>query len=87
MRNKYPGTCYRCGRHCGAGEGHFERYRGGWRVQHAICAIEARASDEITPENREERIEWLRHHALKTGKKAQRARRQLREMGIKDGEE
>lgn len=39
MRNMYPGTCYRCGKHCAAGEGHFERKRGGWRVQHAKCAI------------------------------------------------
>ena len=25
MRNKFPGTCYRCGGHVAAGEGHFER--------------------------------------------------------------
>lgn len=38
MRNKYPGTCYRCGKHTAKGEGHFERYRGGWRVHCAPCA-------------------------------------------------
>lgn len=40
MRNKYPGECYRCGKWCEAGDGHFERIPGnGWRVQHARCAI------------------------------------------------
>ncbi|KLA04742.1 hypothetical protein B4086_5700 [Bacillus cereus] len=24
------------------GEGHFERYKGGWRTQHASCAIQHR---------------------------------------------
>lgn len=44
MRNKYPGVCYRCKTQVGAGEGHFERHAGGWRTQHAQCAIEARLS-------------------------------------------
>lgn len=43
MRNKYPGTCYRCGLHVAAGQGHFELTKGAhgskWRTQHAICAI------------------------------------------------
>ena len=42
MRNSFPGTCYRCGTLCAAGEGHFERIPGRWRVQHASCAIEYR---------------------------------------------
>jgi hypothetical protein len=42
MRNKHPGVCYRCGQHCAAGDGHFERHKGGWRVQHAKCAIIAK---------------------------------------------
>lgn len=42
MRNKYPGTCYRCGKPVKAGEGHFERYKGGWRTQHASCCVKAR---------------------------------------------
>lgn len=42
MRNKYPGTCYRCGGHVAKGEGHSEKYAGGWRTQHAQCAIDAR---------------------------------------------
>jgi hypothetical protein len=42
MRNKYPGVCYRCGKQVEKGEGHFERHKGGWRVQHADCAIKAR---------------------------------------------
>lgn len=39
MRNKHAGTCYRCGGRVEPGAGHFERHRGGWRVQHATCAI------------------------------------------------
>lgn len=39
MRNRYPGTCYRCGKTVDAGDGHFERHNGGWRTQHASCAI------------------------------------------------
>jgi hypothetical protein len=45
-RNKHPGTCYRCSKRVEIGDGHFERCRGtrgGWRVQHATCAIEHRA--------------------------------------------
>lgn len=42
MRNAFPGTCYRCGEHVAAGEGHFERHARGWRTQHASCAIEYR---------------------------------------------
>ena len=37
MRNKYPGICYKCNNVVAAGDGHFERYNGGWRVQHAKC--------------------------------------------------
>ena len=48
MRNQYPGTCYRCGRHCAAGEGHFERIGRTWRVQHASCAIKYRKKDVRT---------------------------------------
>lgn len=42
MRNRYPGTCYRCGKRVEAGKGHFERYRGHWRVIHAECVFEQR---------------------------------------------
>lgn len=42
MRNRFPGTCYRCGKTVEAGAGHFERHNGGWRTQHADCAIRAR---------------------------------------------
>lgn len=49
MRNKYPGTCYRCGKLVEKGDGHFERYQGGWRTQHAECAI-------IHRRGREERL-------------------------------
>lgn len=45
MRNRYPGICYRCGEWVKAGEGHFERIPGGWRTQHAHCAIRFRGTD------------------------------------------
>lgn len=44
MRNQYPGICYRCGNTVPAGEGHFEKYKGGWRTQHAACAIKFRGT-------------------------------------------
>lgn len=50
MRNRYPGTCYRCGQHVAAGEGHFERCGGGWRTQHADCAIRWRGKPPPTRE-------------------------------------
>ena len=56
MRNKYPGECYRCGGHVAKGEGHFERHKGGWRVQHASCAIAAKEKklrDAHTPHENE----------------------------------
>ena len=43
MRNKYAGPCYRCGQTVAPGDGHFERHNGGWRTQHADCAIEHRS--------------------------------------------
>jgi hypothetical protein len=45
MRNKYPGICYRCGGNVGIGDGHFERYGNGWRLQHAKCAILCRETN------------------------------------------
>lgn len=48
MRNKYGGDCYRCGKWCAPGAGHFERVPGrGWRVQHADCAIEHRGTKTV----------------------------------------
>jgi hypothetical protein len=44
MRNRYAGICYRCGKPCAPGAGHFERHAGGWRVQHAACCIAHRES-------------------------------------------
>ncbi len=41
-RNKYGGTCYRCNKYVAPQAGHFERYKGGWRVQHVECAIKHR---------------------------------------------
>ncbi len=48
MRNKYPGMCYRCNKMVGSWQGHFERYQGGWRTQHADCAIKAREQKQAT---------------------------------------
>lgn len=42
MRNRYPGICYRCSKMVEKGQGHFEKIKGGWRVQHAECAIKFR---------------------------------------------
>ena len=42
MRNKYPGTCYFCKKQVPKNEGHFERYKGGWRVIHAECVFTQR---------------------------------------------
>lgn len=55
MRNKYPGTCYRCGLPVAPGEGHFELISNAkrekwctnakWLLQHARCAILFRGTD------------------------------------------
>ncbi len=76
MRNRYPGTCYRCGGHVAAGDGHFERFRGGWRTQHATCAILHRGTQDL--ERAAYRLEKIKRAALLTGKRGQRARRSLR---------
>jgi predicted metal-binding protein len=47
MRNKFPGTCYQCGKPVAVGEGHFERFKGGWRVQHVSCCLVRR--DKMNP--------------------------------------
>ena len=48
MRNRYKGTCYRCGLEVAAGNGHFERYKGKWLTQHATCAILYRGTEVKT---------------------------------------
>lgn len=84
MRNKYPGTCYRCGARVGAGEGHFERFSGGWRVQHAACAIAFRG----TPDPARSRLQAAKDEraAAGTGRAAQRARKRLRDAVLTDFE-
>lgn len=37
-RNKYPGTCYCCGKQVPTGYGHFERHNGQWRIKCVKCA-------------------------------------------------
>jgi hypothetical protein len=86
MRNQYAGTCYRCGGHVAAGEGHFERNRENrsWRVQHAGCAINYRGTDKGKEGATERRRAWQfkrdQERATGTGKVAQRARARLRQM-------
>ena len=45
MRNRHPAICYRCGKMVNTGQGHFERWYGVWRTQHASCAIKYRNTD------------------------------------------
>ena len=78
MRNKYPGPCYRCNKLVKAGEGHFERFRRGWRLQHASCAIEHRGTPD--PAREADTLTRMKRAAKGTGKPAQRARRRLRDM-------
>jgi len=44
MRNRFPGSCYRCHDNVEVGAGHFEKFRHGWRLQHAECAVAYRGS-------------------------------------------
>lgn len=76
MRNRFPGTCYRCNQPVAAGEGHFERFGRTWRVQHATCAIEHRG----TPDPERQKLN-ARNQIAKmegTGKGAQKARARFR---------
>lgn len=76
MRNQFPGICYRCDTLVEAGDGHFERIAGRWRVQHASCAIEHRGQPD--PEREAYTRARMERLAQGTGRKAQRARRWLR---------
>lgn len=78
MRNQYPGECYRCGEHVAAGEGHFERFGHSWRVQHAACAITHRGTPD--PARQALSLAHMKARALETGKRGQRARRELARM-------
>jgi hypothetical protein len=55
MRNRYPGICYYCEHPVAAGEGHFERYRGGWRTIHANCVFKQRAEKQVSKDKITER--------------------------------
>ena len=83
-RNKYPGICYRCGQNVAVGDGHFERFRGSWRTQHASCAIEFRGTPD--PDRDADRQRRLNHLASGTGRAAQRARKRLRDEASTSGE-
>lgn len=53
MRNKYPGKCYVCGKWVEKGQGHFERYKGSWRVQCFIHPIVKRQQEATEEKKRE----------------------------------
>lgn len=76
MRNRFAGKCYRCGANVAPGDGHFERFNGGWRTQHASCAIEFRGKTDPAREAATKGI--MEQRASGTGKTAQRARKWLR---------
>lgn len=79
MRNKFPGVCYRCNERVEAGDGHFERFRNGWRTQHATCAIEHRGTPDPEREADKQRLlQWRAANA--TGKQGQRARQKLKRV-------
>ena len=79
-RNTYPGECYRCKEWVPAGEGHFERLGAHWRVQHAACAIEHRGEPDPVRTEHSNRVRAVK--AAGTGRRAQRARKTLRDLGI-----
>lgn len=81
-RNQYPGICYRCQLPCAVGEGHFERLGSIWRVQHATCAIERRGTGD--PRRDAHNMQWRKAAAQGTGRRAQRARKALRDAVAKD---
>lgn len=95
MRNKYAGPCFRCTKTVEAGTGHFQRLNGSWIVQHAECAIEHRGTDYGMTDaqkagrkadkkrQRDATIARWKSRAQGTGKAAKRARRNLRDAGIK----
>lgn len=89
-RNRFAGTCYRCGNRVEVGEGHFERFRGSWRTQHAECAIKFRGTPD--PERDADRQRRLERLAKGTGRSGQRARKRLRDeaaekANIQNGEQ
>lgn len=45
MRNKFAGKCYRFGKKVEPGQGHFEKWNGVFRTQHADCAIQHRGTN------------------------------------------
>ncbi len=51
-RNMYPGVCYACGKWVPTGFGHFERYRGHWRIKCVKCA----SGRDVSMTDREVRI-------------------------------
>lgn len=66
MRNRYAGTCYRCGETVEPGAGHFERYQGRWRTQHANCAIKYRGTSKNAQDDaKKERTARMRTEAAR----------------------
>lgn len=74
MTNRYPAMCYRCGGRCEIGEGRSERFKGGWRTQHASCALLYRDKPE------DGHVREYAALAQGVGPAARRARAKLRRM-------
>jgi hypothetical protein len=52
-RNKFPGTCYQCGKPCGIGAGIPQKSQHGrWRVLHVSCDEAATAATALAPAKR-----------------------------------
>lgn len=56
-RNVYGGYCRECGRWTPPGFGHFERYRGGWRIHCVECA----SGRKLPPEGDQAAQDMRRH--------------------------
>ena len=86
MRNKFADSCYRCGENVKMGEGHFERYAGKWRTQHASCAIQYRGcGDPVVGGRDATQLHYARQDAKGTGRRAQKARKFLRDLDAQNG--
>ncbi len=68
MRNKFGGTCYKCGLWVTPGTGHFERHKGRWRTQHGIHPGHGRITcDEAARNAVQSEVEKNRLETVQTG--------------------
>jgi len=69
--NQYEGPCCHCGRTVLAGGDTFEKWGNKWKPLHLACRAEFK---------QKQKIDRLQYWAQGTGKRAQRARKTLREL-------